>query len=241
MALLARKPTPLSPERAALAEAIANHRAHAATREAVANMASSATSGIALARRAVSLAEDGVLEAQAAAGRFLIATAKGEASEAPRTVRQARDDLTDALDNLAAAEVAQAAAQTELEGLSDYMSTTNLKRAAVAVLQADGASAALAVAAEVGRLQQELSRHGQLLNFLVATGAFAVSDRVGMYHGQPADEAVRIAHERLNSPPSSWRALTDRTDAAAPWRAALEALEGDATAPLPSVTAIGAP
>lgn len=242
MALLSRRPPALSPEREALAGAIATHRAHVATRDAVTAMSSAATSGIPLARRAVSLAEDGVLEAQAAAGQYLISQAKGEALEAPRTVRQARDALTDALDNLAAAEAAQAAAQSELQGMSVSMSDTYVSRAAVAVLQADGAAAAKAVVAEVARLQNELVRHGQLLQFLIKTGAFPASDQIGMYYGQPADEDVRLVHERLNSPPSTWRAIAERTDAAAPWRAALEALEADATTPLPSVTAIqGAP
>lgn len=242
MALLPRKPPTPSPERAALAEAIATHKAHVADREAVAGMTNAATNGIALARRDVSLAEDGVLEAQAAASRYLISLAKGQAGEAPRTVRQARDALTDALDNLAAAEAAQAAAQSELQSLSVSMSDTYLKRAAVAVLQADGAAAAKAVVAEVARLQHELVRHGQLLQFLVTTGAFPVSDQIGSHYGQPADEDVRVAHDRLSSPPSTWRAIAERTDAAAPWRAALEALEADAMAPLPSVTAIqGAP
>ena len=235
MALLRKAPAPaLSLERTALAAAIERHAAYLAERDAANRAEGPAEDAVTAAHRAVEAAQQAVERAPADAGRYLIAKAQGTAGEAPRTIRQARDALTDAEDALEAAIAARDAVKAEAARLATSWTDTVVTRAAKAVLQAEGHDAARAVAAEVIRLQHDLVRAGQTLAFLVEAQVFPVVGAIGSNYGKPADEEIRDALFRLQySPPLTWHELTDRTDGAAVWRAAVAALEADATAPLP--------
>ena len=238
MALLRKAPAPtLSPERTALAAAIEKHAAYLAECDAASRAEGLAEDVVYRARRAVDAARPAVEQAQAEAGRYLVAKAQGTAGEAPRTIRQARDALTDAEDTLEAAIAARDAVKAEVARLTTSWTDTAVTRAAKAVLQAERHAAARAVAAEVIRLQHDLVRVGQVLAFLVEAQAFPVIDAVGSNHGKPADEDVRDALWRCqHSPPLTWHELMQQSDGAAEWRAAVAALKTDATAPLPGGT-----
>ena len=234
---LIRKQSGRSPEREALAAAIADHASHLKGRDAAIRAEASADGAVYAARRAVNAAETGIEAAVAAAARHVHDQALGIAGDAPVTVRAARERLVDAEDALAAATGAHEALRADLARFDASLTGIRLKAAVTAVLQREGAVAARAVADHVARLECELVAAGQALEFLIGAKAYPVSDEIGHKFGKPADPAIRSAQMRLTSPPLSWRDLLGKQDGAHQWRAALAALETNAGALLPAAAA----
>ncbi len=238
MALL-RKSADVSPERTALAAAIDAHGAHLAQRDGARRAEGLADEAVARARRAFTIAEDEAEHAQSNTAQFLIRQAMGVAGDPPRTLRQAQDAVADARSELDAAKAALEAIRVEVKRLDTSWTEGKVRDAAKAVMRAECSTAAMAVGAEVVRLQTALVQAGQVLAFFVKANAVPTIGAIGSMHGQAEDKLIQTAmHRMLNSPPLTWDEIMQQRDTAAPWRAALAALETDANAPLPSVTAI---
>ena len=197
-----------SPEREALAEAIARH--NELTRRLTAIDAASTTAWTAhkAATAAVAAATAGVEKAKSDAGRHLTAVALGEAGEAPVTVKAARlavQDAQDALDAAQSAREALAGQRKEIENLL-VVSRLRLDTSVAAVIAADPATHAL-----IGRFKEQLR------------------DLTDMRR------ALEFIEAKLPPDLRSWRSAEPWPELAgdAPWREALAALLQDADAPLP--------
>ena len=225
---------PLSAERVALAEAIAAHVDHQTQRAATSAAISTASDAIWDARRRVDAAPELMERAKANVAQHLVDTARGVAGAPPQTIRDARNAVTDAEDDLDAAKASRDALQAEMERLDGkaYFRKAAVEKAARAVLHAEAEATACALAAELHRMQQAMVALGDTVEWLAGAGAFTVVEQHGGSYGRPDDEAVRMTLNRLHSPPSSWKGLA-QPEAAVRWAAALAALQVDATAPLP--------
>ncbi len=239
-----RKPAPdvtgyPTPERAALAHAIAAHAAAVAKVAATEDAGTCASHAVWAAQTAVTTAQEGVSEARDATVQHLIDVASGGTGPAPRTERQARDAVADAEAALDAARAARDALKGRLPEAQADRDRTARKRtdAARAVIAAETTGYAAALVGEVEALQRRSMAQGAALRWLVSAGAVPVVTAVGFIHGQAADDATRAAvmrHEltSLVQTPDGWH----RTAAAAGdmrWDKALADLERDAAAPLP--------
>ena len=240
----ARKPAPdvtgyPTPERAALAHAIAAHAAAVAKVAATNDAGTRASHAVWDAQAAITVAQDGVTEARDATVEHLIDVAGGGTGPAPRTERQAREVVTDAEATLDAARAARDALKgrmpdAELERDKAARRRTEAARAVIAV---ETAGHAAALVGEVEALQRRSMAQGAALRWLVSAGAVPVVTDIGFIHGQAADDATRAAVMRhdmtlLIQTPDGWH----RTAAAAGdmrWDKALADLERDAAAPLP--------
>lgn len=239
-----RKPAPdvtgyPTPERAALAYAIAAHAAAVAHVNATDDASTRATSAVWDAQAALTAAQASVIEARDATVQHLIEVASGGTGLAPRTERQARDAVADAEAALDAARATRDALKGRLPDAEADRDRTARKRtdAARAVIAAEAAGHATALAVEVEALQRQSLAQGAALRWLVSAGAVPVITAIGFIHGQAADDVTRAAVMRhdmtlLIHTPDGWH----RTAAAAGdvrWDAALTDLERDAAAPLP--------
>lgn len=231
----------MSPERVALAAAIEAHAEYLAGRDAVCAGVQPAWDQWREAVRAVDAAETALGDAPAAFERYLKDKAQGKAGDRPPSIREAREGLADAQYAAAAADAARRAMQAEADKpVNLSMTDIKLRDARQAVLRAEALPAAQAVAAEVIRLQNQMVARFHVLDLLVRSGVFPTVTEHGAAHGQPADPAVRAALQRVHSRQAvaAWDIWDVHANAADGWRAALTAIETDAGAPLPSLTAI---
>ena len=234
---------PPTPERAALADAIAAHVDLQAQRAATSVATQTASETIWDARRRVDAAPELVERAKANVAQHLADVARGTAGMPPQTIREARNAVTDAQDDLDVAEASRDALRAEMERLDGqaYFIKDAVEKAALAVIAAEMADATRTLAADLVRLQGEMYATGQVLVWLTRTAkALPVGETPGGTFGRVADDTIRHAINRLQTPPAQWDGHMPATamgDAAEPWRAALAALQADATAPLPVVPA----
>ena len=228
-----------TPERAALAYAIAAHAAAVANVQATNDAGERASYAVYDAQAVVATALEGVNEAREATVHHLIAVAGGDTGPAPRTERQARDALADAEAALDAARAARDALKGRLPGAEQARdrAARNRSEAARAVIAAEAAGYAAALAEEVEKLQAAALRKGAALAWLTNIGAFPVVKQVGPVFGKPADPRIRAIvgrHEEALQEYSyeDWNRKT-AAGAAVVWNDALAVLERDANAPLP--------
>ena len=230
----------LSAERAVLAAAITNLAELRAKQDATESAIGTAQPLVWEAFNALDAAPELVERAKANAATFLQEQARGLSPVPPQTIREARNLVADAEDALEAARAAVTALETERDSLKARvpMAEDAVRRAARAVLHAEAEGRACALAAELAAMQRAMDALGDTVEWLAGAGAFSVVERVGGSYGRPEDDAIRLALDRLHSPPNSWRGLA-RTQPcpAAEWAAAFAALQLDATAPLPLVPA----
>lgn len=228
-----------TPERAALAHAIAAHAAAIANVTATDEAGQRASEAVWTAQAAVTAAQEAVNEAREATTRHLVAVAGGDAGPVPRTVRQARADLAEAEAALEDARIARDALKGRLpdaEAARDRAARVR-SDAARGVIAAEAAGHAAALAGEVGELQAAALRKGAALAWLTNVGAIPVVKQFGAAFGKPADPRIRAIvgrHEEALQEYSyeGWNQTT-AAGGAVVWDDALAVLERDANAPLP--------
>jgi hypothetical protein len=221
-----------SPARAALAIAIAEkaaadeaHRKLVAAGESLAQAVYTADGVVEAARQAIEDAKEGTV-------RHLTAIATGEAGKAPKTVKQARQEMTDAEEAL---ELARAA-RDGLTGRIDEARATaarmvdRVREAAKGVLAE--APAATGLLAEVIDLQREIINKGRAMSWLMGQGILPGASSAMRQSGDPLRDAY-ITRLFVDMLPVDYAVAADASCAPA-WQAALEALCVDPSAELPS-------
>jgi hypothetical protein len=230
-----RKPTSLSPERQALADAIAERDATKAEFEAVQRAAGGWDSP---ARQAVRQAEAALEEATAAiekalqnAATYLVEQASGAGTPPAVTIADARRDEQTARDNLAAAESALATLKARIGPAEDALGWKEMKvRDAVeAVLKA--APETEAVLVEVENAMRVLWQHGAVLQAIHRAGALDLRN-VETPGRSDLSRANRL-HGRMHQPPMYWPDFPP-AGAVGLWNAAVKALHTDASTVLPT-------
>jgi hypothetical protein len=235
---------PLPPERVALGLAISAHVELQAERAATAASMQIASENVWAARTRLDAAPELLEQAKVNTANYLAGIPRGETRTPPQTIREARDAAVDAQDDLDAAKVAKDALNERMErlDLQAYKLKDAMEKAAFAVIGAEAADRARAMAADLMRLQQEMYSTGQALAWLTATAkVLPVIEQHGGNFGKVADDAIRRAIGRLEIRPAEWDTHNRPQtlgDASAPWRAALAALQADPAAPLPVVPAL---
>lgn len=225
------EPPTISPLRVALADRIEAARSANARSAAVASAHQTADAAVHRARRALETAASALEKSKADAGTFLADVALGTAGERPTTIRDARNALQDAEDELTSALAARDALNAQMaqgEG-SPELNRALLKDAAIAVLTSEAATTANALVAEVHALQRQLAERGAALAWLAnETGIFARGTFGGIVDPQAA-----TAMARLSSPPTAWMGLSGEQHAGRDkWETALARLMSDAGAQL---------
>ena len=233
MALLRKQPNAggaLSPERAALALAVAAHAEAEAQCAATAAASGPASEAVWAAQRAVQDATAALEQAKADAARHLRDVAMGAAGEPPRSIREAREALLDAETVLQAARDARDGLKVLLpdQEARRELSKIQLRNAALDVLKSEAAPLVAELVEKLGQAQRAVADLGNVLEWMVHEKVIEIDPAT--------DSPAKMARSRLGTPPCMWRALTaeDATPGAAPWRAAFDALQRDANAPLPT-------
>jgi hypothetical protein len=224
-------PTPYSsPERAALAHAIAAAADAGARRVALERAAQAANSDALKAIQTVEAAEAALGEAQGNTAKHAVDKALGNAGAAPLTVREARAAVIEAQDHLEECRATRAALKAELYASANRWSALSVEDAAKAVLRAEMQQRAIALAAEVAQLQKDLVSKGSTLQWLSNKGVLPNAD----------EATIRNTVARLERPAAEWAIGTVRyaTSVWEPtgrlkWEAAFERLKTDANAALP--------
>jgi len=211
-----------SPERAALAQAIAT------LREFDADAAARANAITALEARHLELsmqreqAEKAIGKAREAAVNHLVATARGDAGAAPETVAQARARFEDLDEQYEATKQALVRLQGPEPGLGRSFLVSAVSSAAGAVLAASPPLSALH--AEVVELAERFVRQAGALAACASMGIHAPAQTrgpSGEIHGRWYKGFLSMKNDREPNP------------VAAAWSAAMAALCADANAPLP--------
>jgi chromosome segregation ATPase len=202
-----------SPERQALAAAIAVHAQLSVEIEAIEDAHEGATQTVYAARHAVEGAEKAIEEAKTNAADFLTNTLLGTGGTAPLTIKQARAALQDAEDELAAALAAREALRKKLEAVKARpgFAENKIKECALAVIATEAPIAEIVARRE--KAYREFVDAENVLQW------FQVKDL--------ADSPT--VHQPWEPKP------TLEILGAGPWDAVLEALQTDADAPLPVV------
>lgn len=223
----------LSPERQALADAIAASRERREAIAAASSALSKAEDAALVAKQAVYAAQGVLDEAPAATTRHMIAQASGQPSDRPATPREAREALADAKEHSLATQNVRDALAAELTSLQSGTSLTEsiLSFAAATVLRNDPAVAAFV--AQVGQLQAELAVKGAVLLWLADNKVLDMDNVAVASHKYDFSPAAQAIH-RLNSPPVWWRGIAPDPAFKARWETALAALRVDARATVPS-------
>lgn len=228
-----------SPERIALAEAIAAHAEN--EREYAALYAAAAWDGPACgavrdAETEFEAAREAVERAKQDAVDTHVATSLGTAAPVAMTIKAARAAVVDAEDTLSAAKSARDALKLRLEEAEKYRHypAERVTAAAQAVLATSPAIDA--VVTDIARLQRELFDMAAQFHWLVRQKMISCERiKTGTYDSEmPLAEIVR---SRLNSPPHTWHALAAEVAGARLWEDALSQLMRDAAAPLPTAPA----
>lgn len=224
-----------TPERAALAHAIAAHAAAAAHVRATDAEGARVSNGVWDAQAAVTDAQTRLADLLEAAPR----QPGGDVMLASPAEDLARADLAIAEAALDAARAARDALKGRLpdaEAARDRAARVRTQ-AARAVVLAESTSYAAELGREVEALQRQMLAKGEALRWLVRFGVMPVITTIGGNYGQAADDATRAALFRHEVAMQTYAA--DRWHAAAaaagatPWDAVLTDLERDAAAPLP--------
>jgi len=245
MAFLRKQPAPdvtgyATPERAVLAHAIAAYAAAVANVQATDDAGVRASNAVYDAQAAVTAAMEDITPTREAMVNHLVAAAGGDTDPAPRTEREARAVLADAeaaLDATRAARDALKGRLPEAEQARDRATRVRTE-AAHAVIAAEAADHAAALAAEVEGLQRDALRKGAALRWLVKAGAVPTVQQIGGNFGRPSDPAIRdtvTRHElglQYIMMHDGWHQVMAQPGAAA-WDDVLAALERDAAAPVP--------
>ena len=220
-----------SPERTALAAAIAEEEARQAEEIALRDAQATSLAAVIAARKAVQAATDALDAAKQQAAESLLNAPSGE--QRPSPVAAARARLTDTEDGLEAALAARATVEERAQAAARGrpFAGDRVRRAAMAVIRAEGKDYAAVVAAEVAELQAKLAARGATLDWLVEAGIFPTDSTPGPGANRVLDRTIETTLFRLGSPPNSWRGIA--VDASE-WEAALTALMADATALLPT-------
>ncbi len=228
-----------TPERAALAHAIAAHAAAAAHVKATDDAGTRASNAVWDAQAAVTAAQEAVSEARDVMVQHMIAVVGGGTDPASRTERDAQDAVLAAEGVLDAARTARDALKGRLPDAERERDDAARRRteAARAVIVAETAGHAAVLVGEVEALQRQSLAKGAALRWLVQAGAVPVITAIGFTHGQAADDAIRAAVFRHDvtlqvHAADCWHG-TATTAGDAPWKAALADLERDAATPLP--------
>ena len=227
----------MTPEREALAHAIAAHAEAVATASGMARAIHNADQAVYAARDAVGRAEAAVNESRDVLVAHLVVTASGGISAAPRSVREARDALDDAKGALDAARGARDALQGRLPDAQGRvrMKATLLSDAAHAVIASEAAGHAAALGEDVQAVQVEAIRKGAALAWLSKVGALPmVQQSTGRVLADPAMRRAVSWQEQTQraSTLDGWQQAAATAGALA-WDEALAALQRDAAAPLP--------
>ena len=230
-----RKLPSVSPQRQALADAIAARDTERARLAAV----SSAVEQARETRRTLEQRCDDLrarlTELKSSAVEDAIrAASEGYTAEAP-SLRDAMLDLADAEAALEVAKATRERLQEQAEKGIAYSVEDRVRSAALAVLRAEAAEHARVLAAAVVKLHHEAFLRGREINWLIAQRVLPVVEEPGGIFGRAKDDQLRSAMIVLGKITFSADGKIKSTDpdGAAPWRAALAALENDATASLP--------
>jgi hypothetical protein len=217
---------PVSGGRLALAEVIKDRDS---TRE-VANTCHTAlaraTTALDAARRTRLAAEDALAEAPAAAKKYMIASARGETVEKPKSLKECRADLEDAQNDFEAATSAVGAMKEEVQKFGDpSFYEQKAKSLAASVIHAAPATAMLI--AEAFELRRQLNEKWQMLQWLSELKPF---DPAG--GRSDVARAVDRIGGRIPSAQDDEDGYVDvrRNGVLAPWAKAFEALLQDAGA-----------
>lgn len=225
-----RTPPSRSAPRQALAEAIEAARAANARHTALATALAAAERAVITASHAIDAAETGIIEAREAAAQHLVAVAAGNAGDAPRTVRQARDKLQDAQDQLDAARSArdELRRQDAAEARDPEAAATRLREAVAAVIRAEWQGRADALVHDVTESYADLIEKAALVRMLADAGLFPnARDHRGELVGSiEAMCRLAISNFMAGDPPA--RARGD-----AQFRGMVDSLLANADAPLP--------
>lgn len=221
-----------SPERAALAAALAVLRQREAEASALRSAVAAATETVwtSDSRRREALAA--IETAKQAAADHAVATALGTTTTPPVSIKAARDRLA-ATDDEAEVAVATRDALKERHAAAESSATfarLTVDRAVSAVIGAAPEVVAAIAAAE--RAQREYVRTA------TAVLRLARSDALDLGRWLPDGRSpAQTVLDRISSPLASWSALLNdpALDGAAEWDRALAALLTDADAPLPTV------
>ena len=252
MALLGRKaekerptvaPSP-TPERSALAAALAEALAAKRARDGALAAEGPANAAVKAAREKVEDAEAAIEAAKAEAGRRAAASfATGDVLEAPTALRSARAALVEAEDDLAVAIAARdglnARQSSDASAVAD--SDRKLHDAVAAVIRSEVAPSPEALGAEIIELQKQLANKVGAMSWLIDNaGALRRVREHGYYFGKPADEAVRAALLRMGTgnillQGMRWEDMIEASPNVATLKAAAAALAQDAAAPVPSI------
>jgi hypothetical protein len=224
----ASRPAP-SPERAALAGAIAQRDAVASEVAAIRAAVEAARAASHAAQQARAAAETGIATAKAAAGQHLTDAAMGTAGARPPDIRAARAALLAADDDCEVTQIAVDALATRLAEAERAEPAARLKVESAALACVRASPEAARLLADTERLQRELFANAAALTHLHRIGGLdrAMPGANPNATSTPAD----LAAARLASPVSTWHALATESREPA-WRAWLEALSTDADAML---------
>jgi hypothetical protein len=233
----APEPTPAafaSPERAALAHAIAAAADAGARKAALERASQNANSDVMRAIGLAEAAEAALAEAQGNTIRHVVDKALGTAGAAPVTIREARAAVIEAQDHLEESRGIRAALKAELDAGDNGLTALRVTDAARAVVRVEMQQRAVALAGRVAKMQREIVAAGSGLEWLSRAGVFPERN------GAPADENIRHTVSRMELAPNQWvlgtiryaAAFAEPTGALA-WEAAFEALKRDAATALP--------
>ena len=185
------------------------------------------------ARRAVEAADEAIEAAKSNAARHLTDVARGTAGVPPQTIREARAAAIEAAEHLGSCLSAREALRAERPRAIADLAALLVTDAAVAVVKAEVAGRAAAMAAQVAQLQRQLVAHGSALEWLSNKGVLPPGAR-----GE--EDPIRDTVRRLELAPQQWAigAIRYAASFAEPvgsraWQAAFEALTRDANTPLP--------
>jgi len=224
----------ITPERQELAKAIEELRQRSAEMAAVEKAIATASERVFSLAAAVDTATEDVDKAKADTVTHLVDHAMGGTAVAPRTIRQARNALQEAEDELAAARTARGELERRKADLLFPVSlaTGRVDDAITAVLQAAPETAA--AVAELAELVRRLATLGPLVTWLSAARVFAADAPETLLAKRLPDALDGVFfRESSVAPPDPRR--DPAIDARPAWQAAVAALRSDAAAPLPAV------
>jgi hypothetical protein len=220
-----------SPARAALAIAIAEKAAADEAHRRLVAAGETLERAVYAADAVVEAARSAIDEAREATVAHLTATATGTAGKAPKTVKQARQELADAEEALALARAARDGLQGRVEEAKATAGAMvdRVRSAAKAVLGESQIAAGLLP--ELALLQREFIAKGRALSWLMSQGVLPGDASGVRQKGDPLRDAWRMK-QFVDMLPVDYAVAADATHAPA-WQAALEALMQDPAAPLP--------
>ena len=232
-----------TPEREALAAAIAERDEARRTYNAALKADQPAYEAIVDARGAVDAAAEHVAAAGGVAADQMIERALGNTTDAPLTIveaRRAHDTAKSVHEAARAAHTALRARIEELEGQLPKLEA-RVEQAAKAVMAAESADHARATLAQVERLHNELTARSVELEWHIRSGALPRAAAGQTFFTSietmaVVDASVRHEYRHWGQPSAAWPRLREQVRAGnwTPWEAALAALKADAGAALPT-------